>query len=155
MDRGAWQVTVHRVAKGWTRLKQISTSCLICVLFQETVLGVKPADDAKARSFKHQRIHFQKQICLLTGKASTKTEGTKEFFFTNQSLTLAFSKSSHFPWQAFSYSKAKYNWAGREHILTGCARLVAEATHIIVERKLGDVSIKQHLDLKFWWFLQY
>ena len=24
MDRGAWQATVHRVAKSWTRLKQLS-----------------------------------------------------------------------------------------------------------------------------------
>ena len=24
MDRGAWQVTVHRVAKSWTQLKQLS-----------------------------------------------------------------------------------------------------------------------------------
>ena len=26
MDRGAWWVTVHRVAKSWTRLKQVSTA---------------------------------------------------------------------------------------------------------------------------------
>ena len=25
MDRGAWQATVHRVTKSWTRLKQLST----------------------------------------------------------------------------------------------------------------------------------
>ena len=25
MDRGAWQSTVHEVAKSWTRLKQLST----------------------------------------------------------------------------------------------------------------------------------
>lgn len=68
--------------------------------FQRAALRVKPVD-AKGRSFKHQRIHFQKQICLLTGKAATKAEGTKEFFFTNRSLTLALSKGSHFPWQAF------------------------------------------------------
>ena len=24
MDKGAWQATVHRVAKSWTRLKQLS-----------------------------------------------------------------------------------------------------------------------------------
>ena len=24
MDRGAWQATVHRVAKSWTQLKQLS-----------------------------------------------------------------------------------------------------------------------------------
>ena len=28
MDRGAWQVTVHGVAKSWTRLKQFSTHAL-------------------------------------------------------------------------------------------------------------------------------
>ena len=29
MDRGAWQATVHRVAKSWTGLKQLSTqSCV-------------------------------------------------------------------------------------------------------------------------------
>ena len=26
MDRGAWRATVHRAAKSWTRLKQLSTS---------------------------------------------------------------------------------------------------------------------------------
>ena len=25
MDRGAWQATVHRVAKSWTKLKRLST----------------------------------------------------------------------------------------------------------------------------------
>ena len=25
MDRGSWQTTVHRVAKSWTQLKQLST----------------------------------------------------------------------------------------------------------------------------------
>ena len=25
MDRGAWQATVHRVAKNWTQIKQLST----------------------------------------------------------------------------------------------------------------------------------
>ena len=24
MDRGAWQATVHRIAKSWTQLKQLS-----------------------------------------------------------------------------------------------------------------------------------
>ena len=24
MDRGAWQATVHRIAKSWTHLKQLS-----------------------------------------------------------------------------------------------------------------------------------
>ena len=28
MDRGAWQATVHRVAKSWTRLKQASFKTL-------------------------------------------------------------------------------------------------------------------------------
>ena len=29
MDRGAWQATVHRVAKSWTGLKRLSTqSCV-------------------------------------------------------------------------------------------------------------------------------
>ena len=28
MDRGAWQVTVHGVAKSWTRLRQFSTHAL-------------------------------------------------------------------------------------------------------------------------------
>ena len=31
MDRGAWQATVHRVAKSWTRLKQLSVhACIAC-----------------------------------------------------------------------------------------------------------------------------
>ena len=29
-DRGAWWVTVHRVAKSWTRLKQLSTAQHAC-----------------------------------------------------------------------------------------------------------------------------
>ena len=28
MDRGAWQVTVHRVPKSWTRLKRIIHACM-------------------------------------------------------------------------------------------------------------------------------
>ena len=31
MDRGAWQATVHRVAKSWTRLKQLSMDT--CILW--------------------------------------------------------------------------------------------------------------------------
>ena len=30
MDRGAWQATVHGVAKSWTRLKQLSTPIYYC-----------------------------------------------------------------------------------------------------------------------------
>ena len=30
MDRGAWWATVHRVAKSWTRLKQLSTEEYYC-----------------------------------------------------------------------------------------------------------------------------
>ena len=26
MDRGAWQVTIHRVAKSWMQLKRLSTA---------------------------------------------------------------------------------------------------------------------------------
>ena len=37
MDRGAWWATVHRVAKGWTRLKQLNTQTfieyLLCVRY--------------------------------------------------------------------------------------------------------------------------
>ena len=33
MDRGAWQATVHGVAKSWTRLKQLSTHAYIYFLF--------------------------------------------------------------------------------------------------------------------------
>ena len=29
-DRGAWCITVHRVAQSWTRLKQLSTLSLVC-----------------------------------------------------------------------------------------------------------------------------
>ena len=32
MNRGAWRATVHRVAKSWTRLKQLSTHVLLCYL---------------------------------------------------------------------------------------------------------------------------
>ena len=30
MDREAWQATVHRVTKSWTRLKQLSTAYICC-----------------------------------------------------------------------------------------------------------------------------
>ena len=29
MDRGAWQAIVHRIAKTWTRLKQLSTHACV------------------------------------------------------------------------------------------------------------------------------
>ena len=29
MDRGAWQATIHGVAKSWTRLKQLSTAHIL------------------------------------------------------------------------------------------------------------------------------
>ena len=29
MDRGAWQATVHKVAKSWTQIKQLSTHALM------------------------------------------------------------------------------------------------------------------------------
>ena len=32
MDRGAWQATVHRVAKSWTQLKQLSTQHSVFIL---------------------------------------------------------------------------------------------------------------------------
>ena len=32
VDRGAWQATVHGVAKSWTRLKQLSTAWHICLV---------------------------------------------------------------------------------------------------------------------------
>ena len=31
MDRGAWQATVHRVAKSWTRLKRLSNHACIAL----------------------------------------------------------------------------------------------------------------------------
>ena len=33
LDGGAWQATVHRVAKSWTQLKQISTHVCMCMGF--------------------------------------------------------------------------------------------------------------------------
>ena len=37
MDRGAWWATVHRVAKSWTRLKQLSTHIQTKVMFPQNV----------------------------------------------------------------------------------------------------------------------
>ena len=34
MDRGAGQAVVHRVAKGWTQLKQLSTHAHMSVIIQ-------------------------------------------------------------------------------------------------------------------------
>jgi len=41
MDRGAWQATVHSVAKSQTRLKQLSTHMYMCIpkLFPEYTSG--------------------------------------------------------------------------------------------------------------------
>ena len=30
MDRGAWWATVHRIAKSWTQLKQLSMHAYVC-----------------------------------------------------------------------------------------------------------------------------
>lgn len=90
----------HAITCALTIHWAIPGCCLICVPFQRAALWVKWVN-AKGRPHKLQKIHFQKQICLPAGKASTKTEGTKEVFFTNWSLTLVFSKGSHFLWQAF------------------------------------------------------
>ena len=36
MDREAWRVTVHRVTKSWTRLKQLSRSMSMRIISQDT-----------------------------------------------------------------------------------------------------------------------
>ena len=36
LDRGAWQATVHRVAKSWTRLKQLSMHTLFYMLQKDS-----------------------------------------------------------------------------------------------------------------------
>lgn len=100
------------------------------------------ASGCQGRSLKHRRVHFQKQICLLTGKAATETERTRDFFFTNRPLTLVVSKGSHSPWQACSCYDAKASGAGREHILTGCSRLEAGVQRAMVEHKPGGVPRK-------------
>ena len=33
MDRGRWQAAVHRVAKSWTRLKQLTTCAHVCICY--------------------------------------------------------------------------------------------------------------------------
>ena len=42
-DRGAWPATVHRVAKSWTRLTQLSIhACMQAVAFHTSVKWVPP-----------------------------------------------------------------------------------------------------------------
>ena len=40
MDRGVWWATVHRVAKSWTRLKQVSTHTQVFFFFFLTLHGI-------------------------------------------------------------------------------------------------------------------
>ena len=42
MDRGAWQATVHRFAKSWTQLKQLSThtQCMANVIRKEKAMSI-------------------------------------------------------------------------------------------------------------------
>ena len=40
MDRGAWQATVHRVAKSWTQLKQLSTNIYLQPEYERYFLNV-------------------------------------------------------------------------------------------------------------------
>ena len=40
MDRGAWQATVHRVAKSWIQLKQLSTNIYLQPEYERYFLNV-------------------------------------------------------------------------------------------------------------------
>ena len=44
-DRGAWWATVHRVAKSWTRLKQLSMhTCIYGTCFRKFLQGDLPSE---------------------------------------------------------------------------------------------------------------
>ena len=44
MDRGAWQATVHGVAKSWTQLKQLSRQALIPNTVLTMTMSVDPGN---------------------------------------------------------------------------------------------------------------
>lgn len=85
----------------------------------------------------HSNIREGKADLFTDQKSIHGKPAEQEFFFTNRSLTSAFSKRSHFPWQAFYCSQANYSWAGRQRTLTGGASPVAEVRRAILERKSG------------------
>lgn len=80
--------------------------------------------------------HFQKQICLLTGRHPLKQREQKNFSLQTVVPDLALARVPTFLGKLFpTLRPSTIELAGS--ITTGCARLVAEVTHVIVERKLG------------------
>ena len=67
MDRGAWQATVHGVAKSWTRLKQL-THIRILALPLHDIAGVVPGISGKAESVPGV-VKRQSQTAAVGGKS--------------------------------------------------------------------------------------
>ena len=62
MDRGAWQSTVHRVAKSWTRLNRLSMhTCDPDEQDRALALGVKRGDTKKST---HHSDNFQEEVAM-------------------------------------------------------------------------------------------
>ena len=76
IDRGAWQATVHRVAKSWTRLKQLSMQITESVYHTpetNTALSIKYKVKFKKNKkigyyFRHKRCHFMSLFPFFTSK---------------------------------------------------------------------------------------
>ena len=65
MDRGTWGATVHRVAKSWTRLKQLSNSSSLDLTFQVPCNIVITASDLTSITFYiHNCTLFLLWLCL-------------------------------------------------------------------------------------------
>lgn len=69
--------------------------------------------EARGRAFKHRRLCFQKQTCLLSEEAPTESEATKRLFLQTGPWPLPLTRIPAFP-AGFFLLKAKSNWAGRE-----------------------------------------
>ena len=97
MDRRTWQATVHRVAKSWTWLKQLSTNALILflpllignflilstssvpthalpALFTEYIFGTNIWNYSVNLSPSHQRFIISLPRCLVTPNSSSPIE---------------------------------------------------------------------------------
>ena len=66
MDRGAWQATVHRVAKSWTQLKQFSTHlweiCYMKYHIYITALTPNSKQTHVHKKYIYQYMHVNKNI---------------------------------------------------------------------------------------------
>ena len=62
MDGGTWQAAVHGVAQSWTQLKQLSSSCNVCLFIFSQTLSIDMCSELKPLTkYKHSQ---QMHLCL-------------------------------------------------------------------------------------------